>query len=350
MSLRSILVLLALQICVYCNAQDEVFSQFYALPMQMNPALTGAYDGTYRLSMSYRDQWNNNLGSSFKTFAAGGDTRFKMNFDNRRTEDHFGVGLFFISDRVREFQASNNQISTYFAYHKKLGSRIPSYLGAGIQMGVIQRNINYDNISFGDQFDQIDGFNLPTQETLPPNNIGIFNLSAGINYYIELDESRYYIGAAIHHLNQPNMSYFNRLDNINPSTITDQKLESRYVFHVSMDKVLQYRYEIQPRFVYQQQDNNAMFSLGTNFQYTFKSEDMGLVLGLWVNAVNDLDGMKLNHLSPLLGLLKGNFILGLSYDLGMRDTFNNPFNLNTFELSIRFSGEHFNDNNFCPSF
>lgn len=332
------------------KAQDEVFSQFYALPIHMNPALTGAYEGTYRLTAVYRDQWNNNLGSSFKTFAAGGDTRFQMKIGNRELRDHFGVGLFFVSDRLAEFQATVNKVSGYFAYHKKFGDRVPSYLGAGIQMGVMQRNINYDNLSFGDQFNQIDAFDQPTGENLPPNNIGLFDLSLGLNYFIDLDKTRYYIGAAAHHLTNPNISFFERLENINPSTITDQQLDSRYVLHFSMDKELKYRLEIQPRVIFQNQGQSSSLGLGTNLQYIMRSEELGLVGGVWLNMVDDLDGFRMNHVTPLVGLIRGNFIFGFSYDVPLVDTFTSPFNLNTFEFSIRFSGEHFNQSSFCPSF
>ena len=49
------------------KAQDEHFSQFYAIPVQMNPALAGASNGTYRISAINRDQWNNNQGQ-WRTF------------------------------------------------------------------------------------------------------------------------------------------------------------------------------------------------------------------------------------------------------------------------------------------
>ena len=345
-----ILSLLIAISCISAYSQDEIFSQFYAIPIHMNPALTGAYEGTYRLTTVYRDQWNNNLGSAYKTFAAGGDTRFQIKLGGKQLKDHFGVGLFFVSDRVTEFQASSNQISSYFAYHKKFGDRTPSYLGAGLKMGVMQRNINYDNLTFGDQFNQLDAFDQETQENLPPNNIGVFDVSLGLNYYVELKKTKYYVGFAAHHLTNPNISFFQRLENVNPNTDLDQKLESKYVFHISMDKELQYRLQFQPRIIYQKQAEDNLLSLGTNFQYDFKTADAGLVFGLWTSVINDLDGTVLDRVTPLVGIIKDAFIFGFSYDVSLRDTTNNPFNLNTFEFSIRFSGVHANDTGICPSF
>lgn len=330
------------------TAQDEHFSQFYALPMHLNPALTGAYDGTYRMSAVYRDQWNNQLTSPFRTFAAGGDTSipFKVN----RREDKIGVGLFFISDKVSEFQIANNKLNLYGSYHMRLGDKTPSYLGGGIQLGIISRNFNYDNIVFQDQFNQVNEFDQPTSEVLPPNNIASFDVSVGINYYVELPKSALFIGVAMHHINTPTYSYFSKLDLPDPNLDISQELASRKVFHIGYDKKLNIRTSIQPRIIYQLQGEHNQLDIGSNIEYTFKSQKSGLIFGLWATAVNDLDSYHLENLTPLIGLRQDRFIFGLSYDVHMRDTYDNPFGYETFEFSIRFSGIATTSNGFCPTF
>lgn len=333
------------------NAQDEHFSQFFAVPMHMNPALTGAYNGTYRMTAIHRDQWNSAIESPFRTFAAGGDTRLDFNFGKIKTRDHFGVGLLFVSDRVAEIQTLTNKVSMYLAYHKRFGDKIPSYLGAGFTFGVIQRNINYDNLTFNDQFNQVNAFDMPTDELLPPNNVGSMDLGIGLNYYIELeDNTQYYVGFSAQHLTKPNISYFKRLQNQNPSLDLSAQLPSKYVFHISMDKQLKYRWDLQPRLVYQTQGESKQIDIGTNLEHTFKDLNTALILGMWVTGVSDLDGTHLENITPLVGIKKGLFIFGLSYDIHMRDTFDSTFGLNTFEFSIRFIGEHENDGTFCPTF
>lgn len=331
-------------------AQDEHFSQFYAVPIQFNPALAGTHQGSYRLSAIYRDQWSNNLDSPYSTFATGLDTQFKMKFGSKTTDDHFGLGLYFVSDRVAVFQANTNHVSTFFAYHKRLSKRIPSYLGAGVKLGVVQRNINYDNLTFQDQFNQINGFDLPTGETLPPNNFGYFDMSFGLNYYIELENTTYYAGLAAHHFTNPSTSFYAKLQAPNPSIDISQKLDTRLVFHLSMDQKLSYQVALQPRFVYQQQGEDNQLDLGTNIEYTFESQKTALILGIWLTMINDLDGMHPDNITPLLGIRQGQFILGFSYDVSLRDTFDSPFGFNTFEFSIRYSGHVDNETSFCPTF
>lgn len=38
---------------------DPHFTQYYVYPSWLNPALTGAFDGDYRISGIYRNQWGN---------------------------------------------------------------------------------------------------------------------------------------------------------------------------------------------------------------------------------------------------------------------------------------------------
>ena len=344
------LIFLSIFFIYDASAQDEHFSQFFALPMHMNPALSGAYDGTYRMTAIYRDQWSNNLESPYKTFAAGGDTRFEMDFGKRRTDDHFGLGLFFVSDRVPEFRTNTTKVSAYFSYHKKLGDKNNSYLAAGTKLGVIQRNINYDNLFFQDQFNQINAFDIPTAENLPPNNIGVLDISFGLNYYVNVDKSNFYIGAAAHHLTQPNISYFSRVRGINPNIDVSDDLSRRIVVHASMDRQVTYDISIQPRIVYQRQQEDNQIDIGTNIEYSFRDKETALIIGTWVTFLNDLSGSRFDQFTPLVGIKQGLFIIGFSYDIALRDTFQSEFGLNSFELSIRFSGIHSNENAHCPTF
>ena len=53
--------LLFLTVCVslasVVTAQDPNFSQFFASPLTLNPALTGKFDGDFRFAANYRNQW-----------------------------------------------------------------------------------------------------------------------------------------------------------------------------------------------------------------------------------------------------------------------------------------------------
>src|SRR5690242_843896 len=61
---------------------DPHFSQFYVYPSYLNPALTGVFDGTYRVSGIYRNQWSG-ITTPFSTPGVS----FDMN-----TEKNIGFG------------------------------------------------------------------------------------------------------------------------------------------------------------------------------------------------------------------------------------------------------------------
>src|SRR5919205_4044869 len=87
-------------ICVWlgfgATAQDPNFSQFFASPLTLNPALTGKFDGVFRVAGNYRNQWptiNNAYTTATVSFDAG-------IMKNRISEvDQFGVGIMGFTDK-----------------------------------------------------------------------------------------------------------------------------------------------------------------------------------------------------------------------------------------------------------
>ena len=82
------------------QGQDRHFSQFYASPLTMNPALTGAFAGKFRIAGIYRDQWRPALERPFTTISTALDFRFKVP-NVSQYADAIGVGLIFYKDEVR---------------------------------------------------------------------------------------------------------------------------------------------------------------------------------------------------------------------------------------------------------
>ncbi|MEM8909741.1 MAG: type IX secretion system membrane protein PorP/SprF, partial [Bacteroidota bacterium] len=107
---RLILSLPLLIFALSLSAQDKHFTQFYSAPLTLNPALTGAFDGRYRVSAIYRDQWRGALDEPYVTFASAIDVKFDLELSNRY-EDAVAIGLLFFSDRVNGIDFNTNQIA-----------------------------------------------------------------------------------------------------------------------------------------------------------------------------------------------------------------------------------------------
>src|SRR5690625_68635 len=76
--------------------QNIHFSRYDFQPLLLNPAHTGAYPGSYRVTAVYRDQWANLLPNRFSTPAISVDAPLGISF---RKQDWVGVGVNFYQDR-----------------------------------------------------------------------------------------------------------------------------------------------------------------------------------------------------------------------------------------------------------
>jgi len=345
------LALILLVFSIDLAAQDVSFTQFFAMPYQINPALTGTIDGKYRIGMIYKDQWRGGVDNPYTTTAIGGEVRFDVNPAEKRNPDRAGIGIFFMNDQVNTFSLNTSQIAISGAYHKSLGKDGNQFLGAGAQISIFQRNIGYDNLNFGDEFNELDGFDQTSAEILPPNNLGFVDISLGFTYLIKPRKSTSVLaGAALHHLTSPNASFFEGQENLNPAIDPNSLLLQRIVAHVSVDQKLSEFLHIQPRVLYQQQGYNKEVRIGTNLQYFTEGNLNAFHFGAWLSAVDNVDGFSMNYFSPLVGFQLKSFLIGFSYDINIRQTFGDTRGLDAFELTFRFNGDYYNDDGFCPEF
>jgi type IX secretion system PorP/SprF family membrane protein len=172
--LATLTLILVIQAFTY--GQDKHFTQFYSSPLTLNPALTGAFDGRYRVSGIYRDQWRNVLDEPYRTFSGAIDVRFDLAM-NSRYKDAIAAGIMFFSDQVGVIDFNTNQMALSAAFHKGLDWDKKQFLTIGIQGSLSQRNVNYESLTFNDQFKSEEGFINPTGEVLPPNNFSFSDLA-----------------------------------------------------------------------------------------------------------------------------------------------------------------------------
>jgi type IX secretion system PorP/SprF family membrane protein len=339
-------------VIIFSHAQDAHFSQFYASPLTLNPALTGTYTGTFRISTIYRDQWRSALDNPLRTFAASGDVKFELGYAKSKNPDIIGVGITFFSDRVTDFDFNTNQILLTAAYHKALDKRTKQYLGIGIQGGILQKSLNYEDLTFQDQFNAIDGFTLPTGEFLPPNNRAYSDLSLGLYYTITPTKKfSYHIGAGYFHANKPNISFYNIPDIIDPTILKTDTLHSKWSIHTGASIQTSDRLSVQPRVNVLVQGPQAELNLGTTFRYKLsKTDGKYLLIGPYLRGVKNYNAFGLESVIGMVGIEMNNFILGVSYDQKLSSLVKDRKSISSLEVSIIYIGEHNNADNFCPQF
>ena len=338
--------------CFFAGAQDRYFTQFYSIPAGLNPALTGGYSGKYRVSAVYRDQWRGPLEKPVTTLGASVDLRFEIN-PEAAYNDAASVGLQFFSDHAGPFKLSTNVIGLSGAFHKSLSSDDLQVISAGFSLQAVQRNLLYEHLFFQDQFNGIDAFDHPTQEDLPENNFTYGDLNFGLNYTITpAPKWRVYLGGGIHHIMQPEVSFYKKDDDERQQEKSSSKLFRNYTVHGGALIPLATTLALSPRAFFALQGPHLVSNLGANLILEpGVDENFKLHLGGWFRMVRDFDrSIKPDAIGLLVGINIRDLLLGLSYDINIRDIINYPTGQGALEFSVSYFGDYESENDACPSF
>lgn len=186
---------------VRVTAQDPQFSQFYAAPLYLNPALAGS-TGQARMGLNYRNQWPA-LDANFTTVSAY--------FDYFIEDKNSAIGAILTRDREGLAGLQSLSFGLQYAYEiqfsKDIGFR------PGVQAAVFNRNINFSRLTFGDQFDPSTG------ELISPSTAEqfrtdftktFFDVSFGGLFYTRSA----WLGLSAWHLNRPNQSIIDETNNL----------------------------------------------------------------------------------------------------------------------------------------
>jgi type IX secretion system PorP/SprF family membrane protein len=281
-------------------AQDPNFSQFFASPVTLNPALTGKFDGVYRFTANYRNQWPT-INNAYTTATAA----FDMGILKNRIPDYdqFGVGIMGFTDRAGEGGIlTNNYLGLSTAYHKALDENGYHQIGVGFQGTYVNKRINTASLKFLDQLTPL-GFTNPTSEVFTSNQVNLtyFDLNAGFIYNGSSNGyNNYYVGASMYHINRPKESFQGGDFLLNPR-VTIQAggkipVGTYNYLHIAGNHSIQAK------------AHNTM--IGGAFSLNANNDDVNptnVYLGTWYRF-NDA-------LIPYLGLEFGEWHFGASYDV-----------------------------------
>jgi type IX secretion system PorP/SprF family membrane protein len=355
------------------QAQDARFSQYYASPMRINPAITGAFEGNWRVSGNYRSQFGTVLGKPYTTFSANG--AIKMPVANK---DYFAIGLAAASDVAGSTNYQQTDVAISASYMKKLSkarkrygrNKMESYLSAGGQVGFGQRGVNWVNITYSTQYMQEDGtYNqgINSGESANVRNNKIYpDMNVGLMWSANFGKRRnVYIGGAAYHLNRPDISLFNEAPRDTSGNVIGtpvERLYTRWVGHAGGEILLGKNtssLSLVPGVVIMAQGPSLEINLGTSIRYQgSKFDDFAFRAGVWtrfsnrVNLAVASDAAKLASESViiLMGLDYKGMQFGFSYDATV-STLNGVGSTNAMEVSViyTFDGDEKRQQG-CPTF
>ncbi len=175
------------------QAQDIIYSQFYAAPLQISPAFAGNTIAP-RIGVNYRNQWPSL--KAYRTYSVS-YSQFLENLNS-------GLGVMLTTDDAGDGLYKTTRFGVNYAY--KLSVSRTFNLKLGIEAGLMQSNVDWNRLIFLDQIDPINGpvdpggSPFPTEEVAPLDfNRSYFDASMGVLAYGPM----FYGGFSLKHLSTP---------------------------------------------------------------------------------------------------------------------------------------------------
>lgn len=257
------------------HAQDPVFSQFYASPLQLNPAFAGT---TYapRIALNYRNQYPE-FNNAYVTYA--------LSYDQFFSGANSGIGVSLLTDAAGDGLYTTNRLGLVYAYRLQATEEL--YIKMGAEMGIFNSNVDFNRLVFPDQLNPLTGAvdelgnPNPTGEVLPDNaNTTYADISVGFLAYTD----QYYGGLTIKHLNTPDDSFLQTNDNTNEGLPMRLSIHGGASFEFETPGRKTPDFFFSPNIVYMQQGEFAQVNVsaiggygvmraGMAYRHTFTNQD-----------------------------------------------------------------------------
>jgi type IX secretion system PorP/SprF family membrane protein len=280
------------------------FTQFYNAPTELNPALTGQFDGL----LIYRQQWSgaSNISSDFFTKTLQGSV--DLSIGNKQ----FGIGLSAINDVTGNSVFNSNRFMLSLAYGLKFeDNHILSFGAQGMYYG---SSLNTESLNFA------------TPNPILFNSSKYYDFNIGLNYHIESEMNRIDFGISGHQL-------LGGVESFKSTNDSSNKVPKYYKAYSIIEWAFDDELKIMPGFFGGDQAGATNFLIGSNVGFQLRDELPNIILfaGIW-NRIN-----KLNYESilPLIGveMSKVRFMISYDHSFSLNKLNSTP---NTIEMSISY--------------
>jgi len=291
------------------SAQDPHFSQYYSNPLYLNPAMTGLDSDVY-FGLNYRSQWKS-LDVPFEI------AQFSMVYPLMERGSQFkhrgGVGMTVYHEMAGEgnnFKTTSYTVSG--AYNLFLKADASQMISVGLQGGFISKQVDFNNLTWGSQYDPFIGFdsNIAPSLDLGNERTTFPVIHAGIIWYFDQGKKRMrsgfsgFLGLAASNLNKPDESLLDEPGSESP-------LPTLYKAHGGLNFRMSHQLTISPNILYMAQHNRQQINAGVYVTYQLagsaaRMNKLKMQLGTWYRFD---DAFIVS-----LGLMTKNMGFGFSYD------------------------------------
>lgn len=269
--MRSWYLFFFIAFALFSKAQDVSFSQVHAMPLHLNPAMTGFFDGDVRVAAIYRNQWftfNSNYGSTMlQTVGAAVDGSF---LKGKYKRDYMGVGLCVYNDWAGDLSFRTTDATVNIAYSKGFGrGDVRHSIALGLQGEFRMYGINAGKAVFSD--------GIPENIS---SNVVNFDAGVGLRYHVAFrSRLSWYVAGAYTHILQPNERF----------AAVGSKVKSKITAHTGAVIDVTPRFNVLPSAMFVFQGGLWQVNAGAYAQYifdAFSDERNGIAFGLFTRFAN----------------------------------------------------------------
>lgn len=285
----------------FVTAQDIHLSQYHFGRLQINPALTGIFNGNKQFALIHKQQYFS-VPVDYLTFSASYDMKL---LQSQNQPGFFSVGALFNFDQAGESELTLASLGLNGSYTRAITRSF--FITGGVSLGAGQRSFNFttdeDHLKWDSQwngtaYDPL----LPSQENFDRTNFIFLDLGAGVNLRLQgRDRTKLDFGLGTYHLNRPQYSF---------DKAFDIKLPIRMSLYATGILKIASRLDLYANGLYQTQEPYSEALLGGGIIVHIsnkKAREVELHLG----AANRFD----DALIPMVAVGYDGWKAGFSYDI-----------------------------------
>lgn len=298
------------------QSQDAHLSLYDAAPIFLNPAMTGVFEGDWRVHGQFRTQWR---AINFKPY-----TSALISFDKPCKKWGFGGQISNFRAGIGNFNSLQGILSA--AYTTSIDQSKNHNVSFGIQAGINQKSVEYQILTFNNQYSTNNGgeFNTTIDANEDFSGQSLINpvLNAGILYFFAKQESRFnpFLGVSAFNLTQPQESFID----------FDNRLPIRYYAHTGVRINVTETFYVLPKVLYMRQREFQELTLAADFSYYLKGSEIYLLAGA---IYRNQDAAILS-----IGARMDNYIARVGYDVNVSSLTTASNGRGGFEISFTYMG------------
>lgn len=314
MNKRLLTIVILLGLSFHGRSQDAHLTMYDAAPLYLNPAMTGVFEGNWRLHAQYRTQWKSVNYKPYTSALLSVDVpKGKWGFGGQIMNFRSGIGNYNVAEALGSA-----------AYTTPIDEGENHNLSFGLQAGISQKSVEYQLLTYNNQYTTANGGGFdPTisaEESFSGQSLVVPVTNAGIMYFYSKQQSRLnpFVGVSAFNLLEPRESFFG----------ANNTLPLRYYVHVGTRINITEKFYVLPKILHMQQRSFQEQTYAVDIGYYLNGAELYL-LGGFIYRTADAGiltiGAKMDH-----------FVAKMSYDFNVSTLSTASSGRGGFELSFTY--------------